>query len=56
MKKIEVNHENLADDKLKAKKVWKKPELKVLGINKTNQNFGGSANDGGSYNNATGSV
>jgi hypothetical protein len=56
MKKSDLNQENLAENKMKAKKVWKKPELKILDIINTNQNFGGSANDGGSYNNATGSV
>jgi hypothetical protein len=46
MKKIDINHENLANDKLKAKKLWKKPELTVLGIEKTNNSNTGPINDG----------
>ncbi len=40
MKKIEANQENLADINMKAKKEWKKPELKILDIRNTKFNPG----------------
>jgi len=46
MKKIDINHENLANDKLKVKKLWKKPEMKVLDINKTYNDPNGINLDG----------
>ena len=40
MKKIETKQDNLAGKNMKAKKEWKKPELKELKINQTFANLG----------------
>jgi hypothetical protein len=46
MENTDKIQQNLAGNEMKAKKGWKKPELKILNINKTNQDVVGHANDG----------